>query len=376
MMTALQRSSGQTTGQPLVLDGITHRYGGAVAVEDINLDIRAGELIALLGPSGCGKTTLLRIIAGFVAQSQGRVIVGDDVIDGLPPNRRSVGIVFQNYALFPHMTVAENVAYGPAAHGADAATQRIEAKRMLELVQLSHLADRHPRQLSGGQQQRVALARALAVKPSILLLDEPFGALDKNLRLDMQIEVKRIQRLSGITTLLVTHDQEEALSMADRVAVLSQGRLEQFAGPTEIYDTPGSLFVNTFVGTANVLPGTMVEAGRAGVRVKLDAGGVIEARPPLTAIAPGGRVVVCLRPEHMRFIAEGPSAEQGIAGVVEMGLPLGPTVVHEIRVGGGAAVRVSEPRIERAAVMNPGAAVRLSPIHPGLVSVFPAAAVR
>jgi putative spermidine/putrescine transport system ATP-binding protein len=381
MMTVPQRSTGQSAGQPIVLDGITHRYGGSTAVADVNLDIKAGELIALLGPSGCGKTTLLRIIAGFVAQTEGRVIVGDDVIDGLPPNRRSVGIVFQNYALFPHMTVAENVAYGPAARGANAATQREEAARMLELVQLGHLADRYPRQLSGGQQQRVALARALAVKPSILLLDEPFAALDKNLRLDMQIEVKRIQRLSGITTLLVTHDQEEALSMADRVAVLSQGRLEQFAGPTEIYDRPGSLFVNTFVGTANVLPGTLIETGPSGASVKLDAGGVIQARPPTAGLSAGGRVVVCLRPEHLRFSAEGAQSlgggpDQGIAGVVEMGLPLGPTVVHEVRVSDGTAIRVSEPRIERAAILPPGAPVRLFPIHPGLASVFPPAASR
>src|SRR5216683_2631886 len=238
----------------LVLDGITHRYpGGAVAVENINLDVKGGEIIALLGPSGCGKTTLLRIVAGFIAQSEGRVIIGDEIVDALPPNRRAVGIVFQNYALFPHLTIADNVAYGLAARGMDKTARQREAQRLLDLVQLGSMGERLPRQLSGGQQQRVALARALAIKPSILLLDEPFAALDKNLRLDMQIEVKRLQRLAGTTTILVTHDQEEALSMADRVAVLNQGKLEQYSPPTEVYDAPKSLFVNTFVGTANTL---------------------------------------------------------------------------------------------------------------------------
>src|SRR6195952_1260567 len=251
-------------GRSLVLDAITHRYpGGAIAVENINLDVKGGEIIALLGPSGCGKTTLLRIVAGFIAQTEGRIIIGDAVVDASPPNRRAVGIVFQNYALFPHLTITENVAYGLAARGVDTATRRREAQRLLELVQLSSMGERLPRQLSGGQQQRVALARALAIKPSILLLDEPFAALDKNLRLDMQIEIKRIQRLSGTTTILVTHDQEEALSMADRVAVLSAGKLEQFAPPTEVYDRPASLFVNTFVGQSNLMSGTLLDAAGA-----------------------------------------------------------------------------------------------------------------
>src|SRR6195952_337042 len=284
-------------GRSLVLDAITHRYpGGAIAVENINLDVKGGEIIALLGPSGCGKTTLLRIVAGFIAQTQGRIIIGDEIVDRLPPNRRDVGIVFQNYALFPHLTITENVAYGLAARGVDTATRRREAQRLLELVQLSSMGRRFPRQLSGGQQQRVALARALAVKPSILLLDEPFAALDKNLRLDMQIEVKRIQRLSGTTTILVTHDQEEALSLSDRIAVLNQGRLEQLATPTEIYDRPASLFVNTFVGAANVLPGILVSSTATGAVVALDGGPIIDANPPSGTIADGTPVTVCIRP--------------------------------------------------------------------------------
>jgi putative spermidine/putrescine transport system ATP-binding protein len=355
-------------GRSLVLDAITHRYGDSVAVKDVNLDIRGGELVSLLGPSGCGKTTLLRIIAGFVAQTEGRVIVGDEIIDDLPPSRRAVGIVFQNYALFPHMTVAENVAYGLAARGVDHATRRAAAQRMLELVQLGSMADRLPRQLSGGQQQRVALARALAIKPSILLLDEPFAALDKNLRLDMQIEVKRLQRLSGVTTVLVTHDQEEALSLSDRVAVLSQGRLEQFASPTAVYDAPETLFVNTFVGSANLLPGVVLGHETGGTRVRLDAGADVIART--SGIAPGERVVACLRPEHLRI----ETGEEGFAGVIEMALPLGAHVVHDVRTAGGASVKVSEPRLAGGALLPTGAPVRVRVPAPGLASIFPQAA--
>jgi putative spermidine/putrescine transport system ATP-binding protein len=353
----------------LVLDGITHRYpGGAIAVENINLDVKGGEIIALLGPSGCGKTTLLRIVAGFIAQTEGRIIIGDEIVDMLPPNRRAVGIVFQNYALFPHLTIAENVAYGLAARGIDKAMRKSEAQRLLDLVQLSAMGERLPRQLSGGQQQRVALARALAIKPSILLLDEPFAALDKNLRLDMQIEVKRLQRVSGITTLIVTHDQEEALSMADRVAVLSQGRLEQFGSPSDVYDRPQTLFVNTFVGSTNRMPGTLVSADPTGAKVRLDAGAEIIARPASKSMPEGGRVTVCIRPEHLQFVTD----DSGFAGVVGMALPLGATVVHEITTADGSGVKISQARFGETRLLESGVAVRIAPLAPALATVFPA----
>ncbi|UZE51048.1 ABC transporter ATP-binding protein [Rhodopseudomonas sp. P2A-2r] len=356
-------------GRSLVIDAVTHRYaGGAIAVENINLDVKGGEIIALLGPSGCGKTTLLRIVAGFIAQSQGRIIIGDDIVDRLPPNRRAVGIVFQNYALFPHLTIAENVAYGLAARNVDKATQRSEAQRLLDLVQLSSMGERLPRQLSGGQQQRVALARALAIKPSILLLDEPFAALDKNLRLDMQIEVKRLQRVSGITTVIVTHDQEEALSMADRVAVLSQGHLEQFGSPSDVYDRPQTLFVNTFVGSTNRMPGTLIAMDPTGAKVRLDAGAEIIARPAAKGIAEGGRVTVCIRPEHLQFVTD----TSGFAGVVGMALPLGTTVVHEITTADGSGVKVSQARFGETRLLESGVAVRVAPLAPALANVFPA----
>jgi putative spermidine/putrescine transport system ATP-binding protein len=354
----------------LVLDGITHRYaGGAVAVENINLDVRGGEIIALLGPSGCGKTTLLRIVAGFIAQSEGRVIIGDEIVDALPPNRRAVGIVFQNYALFPHLTISENVAYGLAARGMDKSARQREAQRLLDLVQLASMGERLPRQLSGGQQQRVALARALAIKPSILLLDEPFAALDKNLRLDMQIEVKRLQRGAGITTLIVTHDQEEALSMADRVAVLSQGKLEQFAPPSDVYDQPQTLFVNTFVGSTNRMSGTIVAADASEARVRLDAGGEIIARAPRKTVGDGGRVTVCIRPEHLRFVSD----DSGFAGVVGMALPLGATVVHDIKIADGSGVKILQARTGETPLLESGVPVRLAPLAPGLANIFPAA---
>src|SRR5580704_15871536 len=263
-------------GHRLTLDSITQRFNDFTAVRDINLDVAGGELVALLGPSGCGKSKLLRIMSGFIRQTNGRVLFDGQPVDHLTPSQRGVGIVFQNYALFPHMTVAENVAYGLQARRwpRDKTASRVD--EMLALVHMSEFAGRKPRQLSGGQQQRIALARCLAIDPKILLLDEPFGALDKNLRLDMQIEVKRLQRESGVTTILVTHDQEEALSLADRIAVMSQGRIEQVASPTDIYDRPRTLFVNQFVGTTNVLRGDVA----AGAQVTVAGGARLDVAPP------------------------------------------------------------------------------------------------
>jgi putative spermidine/putrescine transport system ATP-binding protein len=257
------------------------------------------------------------------------------------------------------MTAAENVAYGLQARGTPRTATRSRVEEMLALVKLAHLAQRYPRELSGGQQQRVALARALAVNPSILLLDEPFAALDKNLRLDMQIEIKRIQRLSGTTTLIVTHDQEEALSMADRVAVFNQGRLEQFGTPSEVYDRPRSLFVNSFVGTANLLPGKLVRLNGSTASVALAMGGEIATRAPSEALAVGEAVTVCVRPEHLRISAD----SRGIAGTVEMGLPLGAMIVHEIRAADGQAIKITEPR-------SAGTQVRIEPLSTDAVTVF------
>jgi putative spermidine/putrescine transport system ATP-binding protein len=357
--------TGDGQAQSLRVNRVSHRFGAVKALDDVSLDIAGGELVALLGPSGCGKTTLLRAIGGFITQSEGRIAIGGSDVDHLPPNKRAVGIVFQNYALFPHMTAAQNVAYGLEARGTPKIETSARVDEMLALVKLQNVAGRYPKELSGGQQQRIALARALAVRPAVLLLDEPFAALDKNLRLDMQIEIKRIQRLARTTTLIVTHDQEEALSMADRVAVFNQGRLEQFAPPSVVFDTPASLFVNTFVGAANVLQGTVKSVANGIVSVALSGGGEIAGRQ-MVQVQPGDRVTVCIRPEQLR------RASSGLAATIEVGLPLGATIVHEARLANTATIKISEAREAGAEPLQPGTELFLAPASPTAATVFPA----
>jgi len=366
--TALMNASSlAATGVGVSLERVSHRYGSTTAVEDVSLAIEPGELVALLGPSGCGKTTLLRIIAGLLRQSDGHVVIGTDVVDALPPNERGAGIVFQNYALFPHMNVETNVGYGLRARGAPAAEVADTVAKMLALVRMESFSKRFPRELSGGQQQRVALARTLAVSPKVLLLDEPFGALDKNLRLDMQIEVKRLQRELNITTVMVTHDQEEALSMADRIAVMSGGRVEQFATPEDIYDRPQSLFVAGFVGTANLLKGRLT-VREPGFTLELDAGARL-ALPSAYPCSRSGGVVLAVRPEHLRFGAAGVGA---IAAKIEMALPLGPAVVYELLLADGTQVKLTEGRSSSAGRRTIGEDVWLHLAEEAPVAVFAA----
>jgi putative spermidine/putrescine transport system ATP-binding protein len=356
-------------GHDLRLEGITHRFGDFVAIDDVELGIDAGELVALLGPSGCGKSTLLRIVSGFIRPTRGRVLFDGDRVDHLPPNRRGVGIVFQSYALFPHMNVRQNVAYGLEAHHWPRHRIAPRVEEILELVHMRPFAARLPRQLSGGQQQRVALARCLAVDPKILMLDEPFGALDKNLRLDMQIEVKRLQREYGITTILVTHDQEEALSMADRIAVMNRGRIEQVASPTDIYDCPATLFVNQFVGTTNLLPGMIVGSDAAGTDVAL-SGGVLRAAP--ATLEKGMNVVVSVRPEQLRLQSQGGSG--GLAGTVKMVMPLGPQVIYDVEMACGTAIKISQSRDFAAVPFESGSTIHFAPISTASCHIFPAQA--
>jgi putative spermidine/putrescine transport system ATP-binding protein len=329
----------QAAGIAVRLDGIRHRYGESFAVDDVALSIAPGELVALLGPSGCGKTTLLRIVAGLLRQTEGTVRIGDDVVDALPPNERGAGIVFQSYALFPHMTVEANVGYGLRARGVPRDEIARSVARMLGLVRMEAFAARFPRELSGGQQQRVALARTLAVQPRVLLLDEPFAALDKNLRLDMQIEIRRIQRELGVTTILVTHDQDEAMSMSDRIAVMNAGRVEQFDTPERVYDAPASMFVATFVGTANVLPGRLARDG-AGWALEAAAGGRLALAEPAPCSREGAARAVA-RPEHL---AIGPAGDGALPARVGMVLPLGPALVYELALDDGSTVKVTLPR--------------------------------
>src|SRR3989475_2781859 len=293
-------------GHTLDIDSVTHRYGPVTAVADVSLAVRAGEIVALLGPSGCGKTTLLRVVAGFVRQSAGSVRIDGKAIDHLPANLRNVGIVFQSYALFPHMTVAHNVAYGLQARGVPRGDVRRAVERFLEVVRLTDFRDRLPRQLSGGQQQRVAVARALAVAPTVMLLDEPFSALDKGLRLDMQIEIKRLQRQFGLTAILVTPDQDEAMSVADRIAVMNQGRVEQFDTPINVYDHPATLFISGFIGQTTLLAGRAVASSSVGTLVELEAGARVVV-PGDRTFAAGPPVVLSARPERPCLHANPPA---------------------------------------------------------------------
>ena len=299
-----------------MLDGVRKEFGTFVAVDRADFAIRRGEFFSLLGPSGCGKTTLLKMIAGFELPTSGRVMLeGVDVSD-VPPHKRNVNTVFQQYALFPHMSVFDNVAFGLRAKKVASAEARRRAMEMLDVVRLAEFAARRPAQLSGGQQQRVALARALVNLPSALLLDEPLAALDLKLREAMQIELKRIQREVGITFIFVTHDQGEALTMSDRIAVMSRGQVEQIGTPEEIYAAPASIFVAGFIGSANLLPGTLDVAGDGGARVRLDSGLLVDVAQPTEAAA-GDPVTVMLRPERLDVVPAAAADGRSVTGVVK-----------------------------------------------------------
>ncbi len=303
-------------GGPVIeIDHVTKRFGDYIAVADADFSIASGEFFSMLGPSGCGKTTTLRMIAGFETPTEGAIRLEGADVSKTPPNKRNVNTVFQHYALFPHMTVRDNVAYGPRSARVDKregkGTVRRRVDELLEIVRLSDFADRKPAQLSGGQQQRVALARALVNYPSALLLDEPLGALDLKLRHVMQFELKRIQREIGITFIYVTHDQEEALTMSDRIAVMNAGNVEQIGTPTEIYDRPASVFVASFIGQANLWTGRQTgRANRDFVEVEV-LGSTLKARPGDTAIEPGGRATLMVRPERLRVSPASDGAPTG-----------------------------------------------------------------
>jgi ABC-type Fe3+/spermidine/putrescine transport system ATPase subunit len=312
----------------IVFERIVKSYGGGRVLDDVSLAIAAGEFMTLLGPSGCGKTTLLRTLAGFVEPDAGRVLVGGRDVTYEAPNRRNVGYVFQNYALFPHLTVAGNVAYGLKVRRAGRAEIRERTERALELVALRPWRDSFPAQLSGGQQQRVALARVLVLEPEVLLLDEPFNALDAKLRLAMQIELRRLIERVGITSIFVTHDQAEAMTLSDRVAVMSVGRIEQVGRPLEIYDRPASSYVASFIGRANV------------VAVAIRGGAIAEV-PGLSAPRADGAATLIVRPENL---ALAPSGAAGWSGTVGFVAALGPHWEIEVDIGAAQPVRVAVPR--------------------------------
>ncbi|MCA4755422.1 ABC transporter ATP-binding protein [Mycolicibacterium fortuitum] len=317
-ITAVDTSTGQDgeprIGAPVIeIDHVTKRFGDYVAVAEADFSIASGEFFSMLGPSGCGKTTTLRMIAGFESPTEGAIRLEGVDVSRVPPHKRNVNTVFQHYALFPHMTVWDNVAYGPRSRKKSAKKSADEIKRsvdeLLEIVRLTDFAKRKPGQLSGGQQQRVALARALVNFPSALLLDEPLGALDLKLRHAMQFELKRIQREVGITFIYVTHDQEEALTMSDRIAVMNNGNVEQIGSPTEIYDRPATVFVASFIGQANLWPGR--QTGRTNRDfVEVDVlGTTLKAKPGDTTIEPGGHATLMIRPERVRVSMEVPTGD-------------------------------------------------------------------
>jgi spermidine/putrescine ABC transporter ATP-binding subunit len=289
---------------------VTKRFGRAIAVRDLTLDIPRGIFFSLLGPSGCGKTTTLRLVAGFEQPEEGEVFIRKERVTGVPPFRRNFAMVFQNFALFPHLNVTENVAFGLKMLRVPQAERTEQVRNALALVKLQGFADRYPKQLSGGQQQRVAIARAIVMKPAVLLLDEPLGALDKNLREEMQSELRSLQRQLGITTLFVTHDQEEALTMSDRIAVMRDGVIEQLGAPRQVYERPATEFVATFLGASNLIDAVALggEGGHS----------LVEAAPGRFAIsarglAPGQRLRLAVRPERVRVR---PAGGQGLPATV------------------------------------------------------------
>jgi putative spermidine/putrescine transport system ATP-binding protein len=310
---------------------VTKRFGVATAVSDLSLDVAPGELVSLVGGSGCGKTTTLRMIAGFEVPDACQILFGEQVVNDVPPRRRGVGIVFQSYALFPTMTVGENIAFGLRVARWPEGRLRERVAEMVALTGLAGLEGRYANQLSGGQQQRVALARALARQPQILLLDEPLSALDAKIRLRLRAELRKIQQDLGITTVYVTHDQEEALSIADRIAVMREGRIEQIGTPEEIYAAPRSGFVADFIGISNLLSCHVISSGEGLVEWEGE-----RFRAPLAGQADGAAVVISLRPERLSVVADGISGagRNRLDGVLEVVTFLGPVARLEVAVHG------------------------------------------
>ncbi|WP_406733654.1 ABC transporter ATP-binding protein [Streptomyces sp. NBC_01794] len=329
------------TSPAVRLDGISKSYGDSYAVHDLSLDIARGEFFSLLGPSGCGKTTSLRMIGGFTDPTDGAILLGGEDVTALPPDKRNVNTVFQSYALFDHLSVADNVAFGLKRKGVGRAEIRERVAAMLDRVQLGGLAHRKPGTLSGGQRQRVALARALVNRPEVLLLDEPLAALDLKLRRRMQVELKQIQREVGITFVFVTHDQDEALTMSDRVAVMNEGRVEQCGTPEDVYERPASSFVASFMGTSNLVPGIY----RSG-EVVVDQGPTLPVGTR-TGVTEGSRVSLSIRPEKI-WLSDFEPGMALVNGVIRETVYSGPTTTYLIELAPGITLSVLEQNTDRS----------------------------
>jgi ABC-type Fe3+/spermidine/putrescine transport system ATPase subunit len=322
------------------LQDIAKRFGAMAAVSDVNLAIAEGELFTLLGPSGCGKTTLLRLIAGFYAPDNGQILFDGRRINDLPPNERGIGMVFQNFALWPHMTVHDNVGYGLKLRKVPGSEIASRVSAVFDKVKLTGFGDRYPGQLSGGQQQRVALARALVLSPKILLLDEPLSNLDAKVRVQVRQEIRKLQQELGITTLYVTHDQEEALTLSDRIAVFNQGKVIQVGPPKELYERPASRFVADFIGINNLIDGTIeaIEPGSVGLRVKTALGSL--AALSASGARVGGKCVLCIRPENATLDANSAPQRNRAAGRITFAAYLGNSVRYDVELAPGLIFKI------------------------------------
>ena len=350
--------AGPPAGDFLRVERLTKRFGEVNAVDDVSIAIAKGEIFALLGSSGCGKSTLLRMLAGFETPTSGGIQLEGREISGLRPYERPINMMFQSYALFPHLTVWENIAFGLKRHGQAKERVAQQVERMLGLVQLKPYSQRKPHQLSGGQQQRVALARSLALEPRLLLLDEPLGALDRKLRAQTQFELHSIIKSVGVTCVLVTHDQEEAMTMADRIAVMSAGRFLQVGAPREIYETPATRFVADFIGTVNLFDGTLVEDEPGHCVIQTPAGRFYVSHG-ITGVL-GQRLSVAVRPEKIEISLQAPERTDAncFRGDVVEGAYFGASSLYRVALADGTKLQVSVPNSERhGAVIKVGAAV-------------------
>jgi len=359
------------------LRDIVKHYGTVVALDHVTLNVEKGEFVSLLGPSGCGKTTTLRVIAGFVEPDEGEILVMGEEVSARPPHKRNMGMVYQNYALFPHMTVFENVAYGLRMRGLSRALIRERVASVLDLVQLRGMEDRYPGQLSGGQQQRVALGRAIAIQPKVLLLDEPLSNLDAKLRKQMQVELRELQRRLAITTVYVTHDQEEALTLSDRIVIMQHGHVIQIGEPSAVYHNPANTFVANFIGTTNILRGRVAETDVTPGRLSfVSAGGLhLELAAGTAQPLQTGEVCVTIRPEQIQFTStgEGDGSSNLVHGVIAHVAYLGSRTSYYVDVASRERLVVDAPNVTG---MNPGrigdrVACRLAPEAFRLLPVDP-----
>jgi putative spermidine/putrescine transport system ATP-binding protein len=354
------------------LKNITKQFDDVVALDNVSLSIETGEFVTLLGPSGCGKTTLLRIIAGFLQPDDGTVLIDGEEVNHLPTNQRPTGMVFQSYALFPHMTVERNITFGLRMHGSNKDEIEKKVQEVVSLVGIEGMLDRFPSQLSGGQQQRVALARTLAIEPRVLLLDEPLAALDRKLRVGMRTELRKLIMQVGITTIFVTHDQEEALTMSDRIAVMDHGVLVQYGTPMQIYDNPRTTFVASFIGNSNLFTGKIERQPDGRLHFKAN-----ELQLVLPADFSGpteGKVNLLLRPEHLQLEpleGEHPENEPGFTGIISFVTHLGVSIEYEVNLDSGAQMRLEMRRSREQSPLREGTRVLIQPVDSSSYLIIP-----